>query len=89
MSRTSIYPYASPVPLPIIQGQGADAFPAFEPSEWLDTEEAARVLRVSKASICIFVKSGELKASFLGRRYLISRAAISEFVAGRQRRKVK
>lgn len=86
MNHTSAYPFNSSVPLPTLP-QGADAFQPFEPEQWLTVEEVAAQTRVGKAGILTFIKSGELKASFLGRKYLVSRSDLQQFVSNRQRRR--
>lgn len=80
------YPYSSPVTLPILQGQGAPQFDDFRQDEWLTTSEVAAQLRVAKETICSAISSGELKASFLGRKYLVRSSDLNLWVAGRQRK---
>jgi excisionase family DNA binding protein len=48
-----------------------------------NVEEAAIVLHASPLTIREIIKRGELKASLVGRQYLITRAAIDAFVEGR------
>jgi excisionase family DNA binding protein len=45
---------------------------------FLTREEAAETLRVSVSTVDRLVKSGKLRATILGRRVLISPAAIAE-----------
>ena len=45
-----------------------------------NVEEAAIVLHASPLTIREWIKSGELKASLVGRQYLITRSAIDDFI---------
>ena len=48
-----------------------------------NVEEAAIVLHASPLTIREWIKSGELKASLVGRQYLITKPAIDAFIEGR------
>ncbi len=84
MSRTSIYPFNSPNPLPLLPGQGADAFPPFSAERLLTSDEAAAYLRVEPRTLCRFITTGKLKASRVGRAYLIAESSLTTFLKLRE-----
>jgi excisionase family DNA binding protein len=49
-------------------------------------DEAVKITRVGRSVIYKFIKSGELPIVKVGKRTLIRRAAIEEFLRGRERR---
>jgi excisionase family DNA binding protein len=68
-------------PLPKLRGQGADIFPPFSPVRWLTCEEAAPILRMSsERGLYKYIKAGRLKASWVGRQWLISEIDLQTFI---------
>jgi excisionase family DNA binding protein len=68
-------------PIPVIKDQGVDPFPAFVAVERLfNTAEAAAYLRVQKRTIGKFIAAKRLKASWVGRSWLIPESALRSFV---------
>jgi excisionase family DNA binding protein len=49
--------------------------------EYLDSDQAADILRVGRVQIGRYVRDGGLKASKIGKRWLIARADLDSFVA--------
>lgn len=84
MKRTSIYPFDSPTPLPPIPNQGQDQFKPFSAERLYTVPEAAAYLRVENRTIGKFItdesRANKLKASWVGRRWLITESALCEFV---------
>ena len=84
MNRTSSYPFNSTTPLPALPGQGADQFAPFSPEKLFTVQEAASFLRVEPRTIGKFITDGnrlnKLKASWIGRRWIITAASLREFV---------
>jgi excisionase family DNA binding protein len=83
----SIYPNSSPTPLPPLPGQGTDNFAPFSSDRLLTTEEAAALLRVEPRTLAKFITSdrpNRLKASFIGRRWIILESSLRDFVKGQQ-----
>jgi excisionase family DNA binding protein len=50
-------------------------------SEFMSPVEAAELLRVHPKTVYLWLASGRLRAPRAGRRWLITRAAIDEFIA--------
>jgi hypothetical protein len=86
MSRTSSYPFASPVPLPVLSGQGAPQFAPFSAERLFTMQEAAAYLKVEPRTIGKFItddsRANKLKASWIGRRWIVSESALRTFVDG-------
>lgn len=85
MSKTKIYPYGSPTPLPTIQGQGYNNFPSFPAAPVLFTvAEVAARLHVSRHTALNFItdetRANRLKASWVGRRWLVTEESIQNFL---------
>jgi len=82
MSRTS--PFASPVPLPILSGQGPDSFAPFATERLYTVQEVASYLRVLPRTVGHFItdntRDNKLKASFIGRRWIVSESNLRAFV---------
>jgi excisionase family DNA binding protein len=47
----------------------------------LTTQEASAILRISRSQLYLLLQRGELRSVAIGRRRLITRAALEEFVA--------
>jgi excisionase family DNA binding protein len=77
MSRTSSFPYNSPNPLPALPGQEFQPFP---PERLYDSREAAQYLRCKPRSIGKFINAGKLRASLVGRQFLISESNLKSFL---------
>ena len=88
MNRKSPYPFASPAPLPVIAGQGADAFAPFATERLYTMQEAAEYLRVEPRTIGKFIsdesRTNKLKAAWIGRRWIISESNLRAFVDGQE-----
>lgn len=84
MPRTTRYPFAAPTPLPPIPGQGQDQFKPFSTERLFTMQEAAEYLRVEPRTIGKFITDGsranKLRASWIGRRWIISESALRAFV---------
>ena len=81
MSRTS--PFAAPTPLPPLPGQGADNFAPFSTERLYTMAEAAEYLRVEPRTIGHFIndaRPNKLRASWVGRSWLITASALREFI---------
>jgi excisionase family DNA binding protein len=50
---------------------------------YLTTPEVATMLKVSRRAVRQYVRSGELRASRVGRQYLYTEADVAAFVASR------
>jgi len=81
MPHSPIYPPVSPVPLPTLQGQGKDNFAPF--SAYLTTEDVGQLLRVTTDTAQRLIRNGDIRASFVGRRWLVQRSAIADYLESR------
>jgi len=52
-------------------------------SEWLTTEQVARLLQINLQTSCKLVSSGELKASKVAHKFLIKRSDLDEFMTAK------
>jgi excisionase family DNA binding protein len=69
--------------LPSLPGQGAEF--KFTSERLFTSDEAAAYLRVEPRTACLFITSGKLKASKVGRAYLITESALNVFLKEQQK----
>lgn len=88
MSRTTIYPFNSPTPLPVISGQGANQFPAFSPAPKLErmytVPEVGEYLRIGPRPVYRAIAEGKLTASWVGRSHLVSESNLAAYVKSQE-----
>jgi excisionase family DNA binding protein len=53
--------------------------------QYLTTPEVASLLKVTKHAVRQYVRSGEIRASRVGRQYLFDEDSVAEFMASRER----
>jgi excisionase family DNA binding protein len=58
--------------------------PPPEPSAMVDLRSAARMLQVSRTTLYALMDSGELASRHIGRRRLMSRAALEAYAQGQR-----
>jgi excisionase family DNA binding protein len=66
---------------------GAPQFPPFSANRLFTAAEAGAYLKVEPRTLCKFItgeREHKLKASFVGRQWLISEAALLDFVSAQQ-----
>jgi excisionase family DNA binding protein len=56
----------------------------FKPETWLTTPEAAAFLKCGVRTVCNFIARGQLKASFIGRQWLLSQRNIEAFIKAQE-----
>jgi excisionase family DNA binding protein len=86
MKRTNCCTYSTLPPLPSLT-MGADQFAPFASERLFTAEEAAEYLKVEVRTLCKFITSdraNKLKASWVGRRWLITESALRNFLAGNE-----
>jgi excisionase family DNA binding protein len=73
--------------LPLITGQGADQFAPFSPERerLFNSMEAAEYLRCTPRTLCSFITAGKLKASWVGRQYLVSESRLKAFLNSQEK----
>lgn len=80
MNRTSSYPFNATTPLPPIPGQGAERlYTVKEVGEYLHVEPRTVGKLISGED-----RPNKLRASFIGRRWLVTESALREFVEASQ-----
>jgi excisionase family DNA binding protein len=82
MSRTNCCSYSTLPPLPTL-AMGANQFPPFTADRLFTVPEAAAYLKVGTRTLCNFItkeREHKLQASWVGRQYLITEAALKAFV---------
>jgi excisionase family DNA binding protein len=57
----------------------------FNPERLYTSEEAAAYLRVEPRTLCKFITSGKLKASWVGRAYLVEESSLKTFLKSQEK----
>ncbi len=84
--------YTTLPPLPVLPGQGRDAFPAFSPIPEKPTieklyrvSEVGQYLRTGERPIYKAIAEGRLKSAFIGRSHMISESNLASFVKAQEK----
>jgi excisionase family DNA binding protein len=86
MTRTDIFTNFTPVGKQRLQ-QGADNFAPFSSDRLLTAEEASAYLHIQPRTLSKLITGGranKLKASFVGRRWLVTESSLREFIQDSQ-----
>jgi len=84
--------YAKLPPLPLLPGQGKDAFPAFNPTPVKPTverlytvPEVGEYLRIGPRPIYKAIAEGHLVSSFIGRSHMVTESNLAAFIKNQEK----